>query len=201
MKDFLKTTARLVVLLVFFVLPLAMQAKDDIPFISISAVGGEKKVSLILKNLHTTTTIRLESARQGILLEEEVNNAEYARVLNLNELEDGDYKLSVITGVRETEQPLAITRTGLSLNATERKEYFAPVIKLNGQLLDLIVLNNRLTTLKLKIEDIDGNLVYDSEVRNVVKLEKRYNLSQLPAGEYTVVLSVGDKTYTKTIRK
>jgi hypothetical protein len=201
MKDILKTTARLVLLSVLFVLPLAMQAKDDNPFISINTIGSEKKVSLVLKNLRTPTTIRLESALEGVLLEEEITNTEYARVLNLNELSTGDYKLVVNTGVRETEQPLSITRTGLSLNINDRKLFFAPVVRSTGQLLDVSLLNNQLTTLKLKIEDAEGLLVFEDEVRNVVKVEKRYNLSKLPVGEYTVVLNVGDKSYVKTIRK
>ena len=201
MKDILKTTARLVLLSVLFVLPLAMQAKDDNPFISINTIGSEKKVSLVLKNLRTPTTIRLESALEGVLLEEEITNAEYARVLNLNELSTGNYKLVVSTGVRETEQPISITRTGLSLNIGDRKEFFAPVVRMNGSLLDVSLLNSNLTTLKLRIEDAEGILVYEDEARNVVKVEKRYNLSKLPVGEYTVVLSVGDKSYVKTIRK
>jgi hypothetical protein len=201
MKDILKTTARLVLLSVLFVLPLAMQAKDDNPFISINSIGSEKKVSLVLKNLKGSTTIRLESALEGVLLEEEITNAEYARVLNLNELSDGKYKLVVSTGLRETEQPISITRTGLSLNINDRKLFFAPVVRTAGQLLDVSLLNNQLTTLKLRIEDAEGILVYEDEVRNVVKVEKRYNLSKLPAGEYTVVLNVGDKAYVKTIRK
>ena len=201
MKDILKTTARLVLLSVLFVLPLAMQAKDDNPFISINTIGSEKKVSLVLKNLRTPTTIRLESAVEGVLLEEEITNAEYARVLNLNELSTGNYKLVVSTGVRETEQPISITRTGLSLNIGDRKEFFAPVVRMNGSLLDVSLLNSNLTTLKLRIEDAEGILVYEDEARNVVKVEKRYNLSKLPVGEYTVVLSVGDKSYVKTIRK
>ena len=201
MKDILKTTARLVLLSVLFVLPLAMQAKDDNPFISINTIGSEKKVSLVLKNLRTPTTIRLESALEGVLLEEEITNAEYARVLNLNELSAGNYKLVVSTGVRETEQPISITRTGLSLNIGDRREFFAPVVRMNGSLLDVSLLNSNLTTLKLRIEDAEGILVYEDETRNVVKVEKRYNLSKLPVGEYTVVLNVGDKSYVKTIRK
>ena len=201
MKDILKTTARLVLLSVMFVLPLAMQAKIEDPFISINSIGSEKKVSLVLKNLKGSTTIRLESVLEGVLLEEEITNAEYARVLNLNELSDGKYKLVVSTGLRETEQPISITRTGLSLNINDRKLFFAPVVRTTGQLLDVSLLNNQLTTLKLKIEDAEGLLVFEDEVRNVVKVEKRYNLSKLPVGEYTVVLSVGDKSYIKTIRK
>lgn len=201
MKDILKTTARLVLLSVLFVLPLAMQAKDDNPFISINTIGSEKKVSLVLKNLRTPTTIRLESALEGVLLEEEITNEEYARVLNLNELSTGNYKLVVSTGVRETEQPISITRTGLSLNIGDRREFFAPVVRMNGSLLDVSLLNSNLTTLKLRIEDAEGVLVYEDEARNVVKVEKRYNLSKLPVGEYTVVLNVGDKSYVKTIRK
>lgn len=134
-------------------------------------------------------------------MEEEITNTEYARVLNLNELSAGNYKLVVSTGVRETEQPISITRTGLSLNINDRKLFFAPVVRTTGQLLDVSLLNNQLTTLRLKIEDAEGLLVYEDEVRDVVKVEKRYNLSKLPAGEYTVVLSVGDKSYVKTIRK
>ena len=201
MKDFLKTSTRLAMLLVLFVLPLAMQAKDELPFIAIHPVGAEKKVSLVLKNLNAPTTIRLESAQEGVLLEEEITHSEYARVLNLNELAAGNYKLVVSTGVRETEQPIFLTRTGLSLNIGDRKEFFAPFVVTNGQLLDVSLLNNQLTTFKLKIEDIEGNLVFDDEVRNTVKVEKRYNLSRLPEGEYIVVLNVGDKSYVKTIRK
>lgn len=201
MKDFLKTTTRFALLLVLFVLPKAMQAKDDNPFISINSIGSEKKVSLVLKNLKTPTTIRLESALEGVLLEEEVTNSEYARVLNLNELSAGNYKLTVSTGTRETEQPMAITRTGLSLNINERKQFYAPTIKANGNLVDVSLLNNQLTSLKMKIEDAEGILVFEDEVRNVVKLEKRYNLSKLPAGEYTIIILVGEKSYLKTIRK
>jgi hypothetical protein len=202
MKEFMKKLASAAALLCALALPMSLAAYDgSFPFIVINKIGAEKKISLIMRDLKSPTTYRLGNNTQGTLLEETIDDAEFAKVFNLQALEDGAYTFSVLTGVREVEQNFVIKGDELTLNPVERKEFYVPTILQKDDHVDLAMFSNELTKLQIEIQDENGNKVFNEELNNVVKVEKRFNLSKLAKGQYTFIVSTPNKTYMKEIRK
>ena len=54
---------------------------------------------------------------------------------------------------------------------------------------------------KIKIADSQGNAVYSARVKKASTVLKRFDVSELPAGEYTYVVSTTDHSVEKTIIK
>jgi hypothetical protein len=202
MKNFLKNMASAAALLFAMTLPMSLAAYDgSFPFIVINKIGAEKKISLIMRDLKSPATYRLGNNTQGTLLEETIDDAEFAKIFNLQALEDGTYTFSVLTGVREVEQSFVIKGNELILNTVDRKEFYVPTILQHDDHVDLVMFSNELTKLQIEIQDENGNKVFNEELNNVVKVEKRFNLSKLAKGQYTFIVSTPNKTYMKEIRR
>jgi hypothetical protein len=200
MKDFLKTVVSSMALAIALALPMTLAAYDgSFPLISINKVDGEKRFSLVMKDLKAPTTLRLGNNSQGTLLEEQVDGSDYAKIFSLRDLEIGVYILSIETGVREIEQTIVVKADDIEISPRARREFYAPTIKATEDHVDLMHFNSELTNLEVEIQDNEGRKMFFEELNNVVKVEKRYNLSKLPKGQYTFIVSTSNKTYMQEI--
>lgn len=195
MKAFQKIALNVLFLFAFANLAIA----GGMPRIQIRESASAKKVSVELEKLNAPATITLEDAAGNLLIEEKVIGKSFAKTFNLSKLEEGNYSLVVNTGLIETVQPLTLTDAVLVLDATKRQEVYAPVINVGDDYVDLSFLNKRLSNVFVVILDADEAVVYQENITNALKVEKRYNLSRLPKGDYSVKVIVGDGDFYKAV--
>lgn len=174
---------------------------SEAPSIAINKIGYEKKISVTMKNLSGSTTLTLSVEGGNTLIEEAIKDSEYSKVFNLGELEPGTYVLSISNGLREIEQPLVINERTLVLDQRQRREFFAPLFRNNGESIDLQLMAGKMTTVSLSIRNLNGEVVFEDQLKNVIKVERRYSLRQLPAGQYTVMVTTPEKEYFFEVRK
>lgn len=159
-----------------------------------------KKVSVELSGYGGAVTLNLQQANGEILLEEKiVPGGNFAKVLDLSQLPEGEYRLVVASELREAVQPLRITAADVVLRQELRREYFAPVARLKGRDLDLNWFNTQVATLEMAILEADGTELFSDTLRGVVRVERRYKLNDLRRGSYTLRMSTPYKTYYQTI--
>jgi hypothetical protein len=202
MKNLIVNVVKYFMVIVFATTAVAAFAKDsEAPSITINKIGYEKKIGVVMKNLSGEVTVTIQSESGAPLIEEVVNQAEYAKVFNVANLEVGNYIFSVKNGLRELEQPFEVADKGLVLDAKKRREFFAPVFHTNGDNVDFQLMAGKLTTISVNIRNSAGEIVFEDLIKNVVKTEKRYSLRQLPKGNYTVMVSTPEKEYFYDVRK
>ena len=193
MKDFKKMliVSALILSVVLFVSAVAFAST---PIVTITP-GNAKKVSVVVEQLASPATVWLVNANGTILLEEKTTSEKFARVFNLELLPAGEYKVVVNTERKEIVQPLTLQQNAVVVKETRREEHFAPFIRIREGAIDVMLLNNRLTNVSVAILDEQGGTVFQENMENVLKVEKRYTLNDLSKGNYTVRVSTPRKDY------
>lgn len=197
MKDLKKVliASALILSIVLFVGAVAFAAN---PIVSVTS-GLSKKVNVTVEQLAAPASIWVVNADGTVLLEEKTCSEKFAKIFNLELLPAGEYKVIVNTERKEIIQPLTLKSDAVVVNDTKREEYFAPFIRLREDAVDVMLLNNRLSDVNVAILDEQGGTVYEEDMNNVLKVEKRYALSDLKKGNYTVRVSTPHKDYYQAV--
>ena len=192
MKDFGKM---LIALAILCLSTATLTAGNLAPTVTIEKVGYEPKVSVILENLLTPATVQITTQRDVVLEKETSQNDRFAKIFNLEKLKKGEYKVIVIVGQREIEQPFSIADDGLQINANLRREFFQPTVNVKEETLSLMMFSQQLTDIELEIKDANGRTVFEDKMPNVIRVERLYDLNNLRNGEYMLAVKTPRKTY------
>lgn len=172
-------------------------ANSDVPSIKIMKTGLDK-LSLVMEDLSlgTEATVSIEDTKGFVLISEEVKKTNsFAKVFNLKNLPAGDYKMVINTQTRKTIQPITLTEKDITVDVNKRKVIFHPTIRMNESFLDVTWLGNRISDVKVSISNEQGVVVFGDNIKNVFKIEKRYNVAQLERGVYTVRVKTPHDSY------
>lgn len=191
---------KLTILVAVLGLNVMAYAADTNPDIKIEKVADAKKFSLELANIEAgVATVTLYDATGAALLTEKTGEKYYGKVFNLVNLPTGSYELVITTATRDIVQPIELTFDGIEMDATKRAVYFAPVILTNKtNTLDISLFRGKVTDVNVSIY-ASNQLVFEEDFDNVVKVERRYDLSSLPKGTYNVLVSTEYKSYYQQV--
>jgi len=177
---------------------------DDRPIIKVVAGEDENTLILRLANLlEESTEVTLRDVQGVVLFTETIKDkTAYAKALNLRVLPSGRYMLHIETDVREIIQPLTIEGGEVTILRKEAKELKKPVIQFTENLLSVIAAPNQLDKNDLSVAIIDGDneVLYKTKDRLYHKIEKRFDLSEMAAGAYTVKVTAADRSYFRTVQ-
>ncbi len=171
------------------------------PVLTVSALSGTQKMAIRLTGLHTNGQLQVTDTEGGVLYEETVaEGSNYQKVLNLQGLSPGQYTLTIATHREAIVQPFTIARTGLYCDPVACRTYMAPEIKLEGRSLEVNWLLSGREKVQFQLQLTTGEVLYENYIAaGDQRLERRFNLSSLPAGQYILVLSQQGKSWTNDI--
>lgn len=174
-----------------------VRAVEDLRIIPSNA---EKSLALYLDNVSTQSVSVNIIDRSGIIVfgSEKKVAKRFSQKYNLENLPNGDYTLRVATFTRIIEQPITINNSGVTMNQQEEKIIFKPMIKMNGQYLEINHLADY-KTVTLKILNDSNQKIYSTSIDNQLKIHKSFNLSKLEKGKYSLVYRVDGKTFYESI--
>ncbi len=169
--------------------------------VKISADENVKAITVNINNIQNDVVkVSLEGSDGTVYFTQEISKtARFAKKLNLSQLENGAYKLVVRKNLTKTTQPFQLTETGVQLNENERKDKFLPSIVQKGNMVDVNCLASNYTNVFVRIYDNEGKLVFENSNYVVFQVQKRFNLSNLPAGTYVVEVAAGDEVQYATL--
>jgi UDP-N-acetylglucosamine pyrophosphorylase len=124
----------------------------------------------------------------------------FNKKFNLEKLEKGKYTLKVVRENCKTTQLFEVTKKGIIIKENDRKEVFAPIVKEENSNFDVTIafIKNKYSILVL---DLNGNTVFEETQKGLTQLNKRYNMSNLPRGEYLFQISIDGETYYHNFAK
>lgn len=161
-------------------------------------VEEEKSFSLHLDNLKDKAVeIRLVDKNGYTLITEQVANQQtYAKRFNLMNLPTGLYQIEVESDLSLQIRTLFVKKDGLEL-AEDGKEIYKPVINQKPDYLDLSLLQLKRANTTLQIRDAYGTVLFSEKVYQFGSIQKRFNLSQLEPGSYTLAVLTSDKWFVE----
>jgi hypothetical protein len=194
MKDLKKMKTLFTAILLFFAAQ-SFASLPGLPEIEIASIGVSKKVKVTIANLKADAKVAISDSKGTILISEKIEKGTFGRIYNLELLPDGLYTVGVQTNLKEVEQPLMITKGDIAINAEQRRERLLPFVKLNQKVVNVMMLNTRITDVTVKIKNDAGELLLTENLGNVVKVEKSYNIAALDRGKYQVIIETPDRTF------
>jgi len=140
---------------------------------------------------------------QNLLFQEELSEKadSFKKRFNLSKLKNKEYQLLLEDDFKTIIQPVRITDEGIVIDAASRKVEFKPYISIDdgADLLDVNWLLQTSKDFQLKIKDIENEVIYENAISQVQKVHRRYDISELKAGTYFLMLSDGDNEHYQTV--
>jgi len=170
------------------------------PSIEITKANYEKKISFSAEGISGEVSLNLLD-NEGLTLftHSSTGQSTFGKVLNMKALPDGQYVIEFITATQEILQPFTIQSDRIQLFTEDQITRFVPTVKKSERFIDVSLLNNQIATVEIEINRADGSLVYEEEVKNVLKVQRRYDMSKMEAGLYRVKITTPAKTYFKEV--
>jgi methionine-rich copper-binding protein CopC len=124
----------------------------------------------------------------------------FSKKFNLSNLEKGEYTLKVTLEHCKITQVFEVTKKGIIVKETNRKEVYAPIIKEEDSKFDINIptIKNKYSVLVL---NASGDTVFEEVQKGVTQLNKKYNMTNLAKGEYLLQVSIDGETYYHNFTK
>lgn len=157
---------------------------------------NQKAVVLQLDNLAAGTEVSLKNEEGFILFQDEVNEAEYAKVFNLKSLDKGEIYLEIESDEQLEILPIKITDTEAYLQKSSEIIIEKAIVKLQGDMAKVFFGHNEGST-KVTLFDSTNDVIYRHNAENGGV--KTYDLSKLAAGTYSFQFKSGGKTFYHSV--
>ena len=157
---------------------------------------NSKAVVLQLNNLTEGTEISLVDPNGKVLFQDEAEQAEYAKVFNLKNLDQGDIYLEIESDEQLEVLTIKVTDTEAYLQKSAEVMIEKPILKMNGDMAKVFFGNNEGNT-KVTLFDENHDIAYRHDAKG--GSARSYDLSDLPAGSYTFQFKTGERTFYESI--
>lgn len=135
---------------------------------------------------------------EGAIIYKDNYSTQKNKKFNFENLPDGKYSITLSNELKLTKQWFTIKANNVNIQPNT-ETFFKPVIKINEQFIDLNYLASDPNT-TVSIYD-ENNSIFNMRFKNEKKINRRFDTTSLPAGEYTFNVSSKNGSYTKIFRK
>lgn len=166
--------------------------------VNILPVSAEKAVVTISSLDDSNLTISIEDSQGKIVYYNENTDPKdnYRRVYDFSDLEDGQYKLTVVCKDLTTECQFQKSHKGIQVG--NEKTTLEPFFGYEDGILRCSYLNFSKEKLTLYLFE-KNQLIYSKNIGRNFNVIEALNLSKLRRGNYEALLSTGDKEYSYKI--
>lgn len=173
-------------------------ANDTKPSVKVEKVGM-KSVVVSTKGLgEATAHIQLKDENGSVLYSAQSEKGQkFAKRFDLAALEAGNYTIEVENELSFTATPLSINADSAWINGDDQITIIKPVIRQNGEKLDIILPTENNNEVSITIFDSNFRKL-TSESFNGEAL-KRFDLSKLKQGSYTVKMRTSGRNFVQSV--
>lgn len=159
--------------------------------------NGEHSFHLQLEKPRSSDMqISLTDAFGSILWSNEVESGQtFSKLINLNNLPTGHYSLIIEDDMKIEYQSINLEVDQIITDSKMKKTIFKPVYNYHDNIVDMIILHQSASDLKLTISDTTGEDIFSEIITGSGSVQKQYDVSQLPKGTYIFRLSTNDQNF------
>ncbi|PTB93566.1 hypothetical protein [Marivirga lumbricoides] len=186
--------------LMLTILPL-MSFANGFPFVKLTKQENKNLTLRIAAIKSETIRITLKDDLGYMLFSEQVTDKnEVLKRFDLANLNAGNYKIEVENEMNVKVLPIKVTRTDIEIVETDFAVLYKPYIKMNeGGVFDFNLLNLDTEKTTVLILDDKGRVVFKDYLGAQSEYKKRYDISQLEKGNYSVIVNKGNRSFEKPI--
>lgn len=141
--------------------------------------------------------IKLKNAKNEVLFQKRVKVKDgFAQKFSLENLEDGQYQLTITDEEKVVKQGFQITDNKVLMSKSDKTSFTHPNIQFldSRKLMQVAAFTEN--PIEINVYDMNGDVIISEKG---VQLSKAYNLSKLLRGEYTVEVFCEGEVYYKTL--
>ncbi len=170
---------------------------NDNPTVKVERVNA-KSISVNISGLEAIKTqVQLKSENGSILYKASSNTETFAKRLDLNALPAGNYSIEVENNNTFTSTPVVIADDSAYVNVSSQVTIVKPRVLVNGERLDVILPTEEAAAVLVTIYDRDMNKLAIEPING--ESLKRFDLSKLTAGSYTVKMETKGKSFVQSV--
>ena len=125
-------------------------------------------------------------------------NLERSKKYSLENFEAGDYVVTISNEIKSVENKITITKERLFVDFNANTTY-KPVFNVRENNVDVNYFSAGVKT-RISIENNEGT-IYEMDVKDTSSINKRFDISKLPSGDYNVVVSNKTGSFSKSFTK
>ncbi|MEL0455183.1 hypothetical protein WJN01_03000 [Flavobacteriaceae bacterium SZ-1-7] len=160
-----------------------------------------KKTAVTLTNVKVGDLLTIKDYNGLVLYKESIEaSGIYQKGFDLSALPNGDYFFEVDKDMEIKILPFTVKAKKVTFLREKETSVFKPYIKQKDDMLFISKLSLSLEPLKIKIysdNNSEYEMVYSDVIEDTKTIEKAYKLKK--GGDYKIVLSSNERTYTKFI--
>lgn len=161
---------------------------------------GRPKVTVWVSKGHLPLQVTFLDQDNKVVFEDRVLKlVNLGKVYDLSALEDGRYTLKMETKFREVSKEINLYGSEVAMNDGSQRFFAIPAIDLGNGFFDVKFNSTRIANLDIAILDRNGKEVFEDKIGGVVAVNKRYQISSMDRGEYTIKVTTPDKVFYKEL--
>jgi flagellar hook assembly protein FlgD len=179
-----------------------VEDEDAITKVEVKGSANSKLLIVDLSNLQNdNVSVSIFDEEQHVLYSETTSDVKnFTKKFNLWKLEVGTYTLKVVQNKFRTIQPFEVTAKNVVVNENTKKVNFEPMFKFKENKLEVLVPLSE-NEVFITILDSTGNVVFEEKNENVQSFRKKYDLKNLPKGEYLVEVTIEGESFYHNIKQ
>lgn len=166
-----------------------------------------KRAMIVIENVKDGQTLTLVSDHGEILYKEEITQTgKYVKNFDLASLPKGKYQFELEKDFEIVVIPVTVMNDQVLLETDKETTIYKPAIRVKDDVVYVskLSLDHEPMTVKLYYEDSmqtnNFDLIFTEKLSNEDVLDRAYKLSKKEKGNYRIVISSGDRTFTKNIK-
>jgi len=192
MKKFLKSTA---VLILFFATKVALATE---PKVDLKISNDSKGLVLEMDATSGESEIRLTDTNNKIVHYENVSKGSYAKKINLKNLENGTYYLSVENLSKKVVYTISLKSKEVEID-DKRESSQIPILRKSGDRIYLNLLNKDLNTVRVKVVNGNNEPLKSQVFKGDLIVGEVFNFENAMKDNYLVLVQDGKNTYRQSI--
>lgn len=135
---------------------------------------------------------------EGINIYSNHQQLDRSKKYSLENLEAGDYVVSISNEIKTVRNNLTITEKGMFIDFQADTTY-KPVFNFHNDNIDMNYLSAGVNTrIYIKKNDV---ILYKVDIEDSLTINKRFDVSNLPSGDFSIVVSNKNGTFSKNFTK
>lgn len=159
---------------------------------------NEKLVVLKLNYVEKSTNVILRNSDGELLFQDEVRQGYYGKVLNLQKLGKGRLELEIEDSETVQILPIKVTESTANIIFDQKKNYIKPVVRFHHGLMK-VFLQEEHELMEMQVIDAYADIAYAEDIEHAHGGMRRYDMSKLPIGKYTIIFRSEGKSFYYTI--
>ncbi len=181
------------------VLMFTLMYANESPNWRIVNAGLGKQFAMEIAGLEINAAFEIQTTNGRILASRSIPAPSFQGLFSLEDLPEGEYVLVLKTSIQEIYQPVTLSQRTVLAATEQRWSIHLPVVEVSGRQLDILYWNAEAEPVTLSLVEVGGEKLYEETIDEIIDIEKRLNLLQVPRGEYIVEVRTANNAWREPI--